>query len=83
MLYLNPIRKREGIGSKLLAAITNYQINKGAIEQWVSVAKDNQMAIPFYESVGFEYISEQPSYDLPEEEGFVSLRYRRSLKIKV
>lgn len=80
VLYLNPNRKREGIGSKLLVAITNDQIKKGAVEQWVSIAKDNQMAIPFYESVGFEYKSEQPSYELPEEEGFVSLRYKRKLK---
>lgn len=80
VLYLDPTRKREGIGSKLLIAITKEQIEKGATEQWVSVAKNNQMAIPFYESVGFEYISEQPSYELPEEEGFVSLRYKRKLK---
>lgn len=79
VLYLNPNRKRAGIGSKLLAAITNEQIEKGALEQWVSVTKDNQMAIPFYESVGYEYISEQPSYELPEEKGFVSLRYKRKL----
>ena len=79
VLYLNPNRKREGIGSKLLAAITNEQIEKGAVEQWVSVAKDNHLATPFYESVGFEYISEQPSYELPKEEGFVSLRYKRKL----
>jgi hypothetical protein len=37
------------------------------------------MGIPFYEAIGFEYQSERPSYELPEEEGFISLRYKRIL----
>ena len=79
VLYLDPARKREGIGSRLLESITAEQIRRGAKEQWVSVAKDNVMAIPFYEAVGFQYQGRQPAYGLPEEEGFVSLRYRRFL----
>ena len=79
VLYLDPARKREGIGSRLLERITADQIQRGAKEQWVSVAKDNAMAIPFYEAVGFRYQGQQPAYGLPEEEGFCSLRYRRFL----
>ena len=79
VLYLDPLRKREGIGSRLLESITVDQIRRGAKEQWVSVAKKNAMAIPFYEAVGFQYQGEQPAYGLPEEEGFYSLRYRRFL----
>jgi len=79
VLYLNPNRKREGIGSQLLKAVTDDQIKRGAKEQWVSVTKDNFMGIPFYEAIGFEYQSERPSYELPEE-GFISLRYKRILE---
>ncbi|MGM9985851.1 MAG: GNAT family N-acetyltransferase [Bacillaceae bacterium] len=79
VLYLDPARKREGIGTKLLAVITADQIMRGAKEQWVSVAQNNDMGIPFYEAVGFHYQSERPSYGVPEEEGFLSLRYKRTL----
>lgn len=79
VLYLDPERKREGIGSRLLEAITADQLQRGAREQWVSVAKGNRMAIPFYEAVGFRFRGERPAYGLPEEDGFVSLRYRRAL----
>ena len=79
VLYLDPHRKREGIGSCLLERITEDQINRGAKEQWVSVAKGNTAAIRFYEAVGFRYQEERPAYSLPEEEGFSSLRYRRAL----
>jgi len=83
VLYLDPKRKREGVGTKLLEAITNDQIERGAKEQWVSVAKDNFMGIPFYEAVGFKYQGERPSYELPEDEGFKSLRYKRILECEV
>ncbi|MDV2581585.1 GNAT family N-acetyltransferase [Alkalibacillus haloalkaliphilus] len=79
VIYLDPERKREGIGSKLLEAVTKDQIERGAKEQWMSVAKDNFMGIPFYEAVGFKYQGERPSYELPEE-GYKSLRYKRKLK---
>ncbi|MCO7126446.1 GNAT family N-acetyltransferase [Sporolactobacillus shoreicorticis] len=79
VLYLDPSRKREGIGTKLLDAITDDQINHGATEQWVSVFKGNTMGISFYEAMGFECQCEGSTYALPEREGFVSLRYRRLL----
>lgn len=79
VLYLDPKRKREGIGRKLLEAITNDQIERGAKKQWVSVTKGNLMGIPFYEAVGFTYQGEQSAYGLPKDEGFMSLRYMRSL----
>lgn len=80
VLYLDPDRKREGIGSKLLAAITTDQIARGAREQWVSVAKGNGMGIPFYEAVGFDFQEERPSYGVLEEDGHHSLRYKRKLR---
>lgn len=79
VLYVDPKRKREGIGRKLLEAITNDQIKRGAKEQWVSVAKGNRMGIPFYEAEGFQYQEERAAYGLPEDAGILSLRYMRSL----
>lgn len=50
VLYLDPKRRREGVGTHLLDYITSIQIEKGAKEQWVSVQKGNHKGIPFYEA---------------------------------
>ncbi|TYO68624.1 GNAT family N-acetyltransferase [Rossellomorea marisflavi] len=50
VLYLDPDRRGEGIGTLLLEALTRIQREKGATEQWVSVARGNQKGIPFYEA---------------------------------
>lgn len=80
VLYLDPDRKREGIGSKLLAAITKDQFARGAKEQWVSVVKGNRMGIPFYEAAGFDFQEERSSYGALKEDGLLSLRYKRKLR---
>ncbi|EEL50058.1 GNAT family N-acetyltransferase [Bacillus cereus] len=69
VLYLNPSRRGEGIGTMLLHTITERQIEQGAKEQWVSVMKGNQKGIPFYEARGFV---QQNSIDL-------TIRYRRDI----
>ena len=79
VLYLDPSRKRERIGSKLLNELTKDQLRRGAGEQWVSVSKGNSKGIPFYEAVGFTVQSEQESYQNLEQEAYKSLRYRRYL----
>ncbi|KGA97867.1 acetyltransferase [Alkalihalobacillus alcalophilus ATCC 27647 = CGMCC 1.3604] len=79
VLYLEPTRKREGIGTQLLEAITAEQIERGAKEQWVSVLKNNRMGIPFYEAVGFVYQGEELAHGYPSEIGLKSLRYKRHL----
>ncbi|RIW34011.1 N-acetyltransferase [Bacillus salacetis] len=54
VLYMDPRRRNEGIGTKLLDAITKQQKDEyQAEEQWVSVQKGNDLGIPF----GEEYIS--------------------------
>ncbi|WP_077588499.1 GNAT family N-acetyltransferase [Planococcus lenghuensis] len=80
VLYLEPSRKQEGIGSRLLEMITQDQISRGAVEQWVSVSKGNEMGIPFYEACGFELQREEPMHGVPGEHGFRALRYRRILR---
>ncbi|MGX7595048.1 GNAT family N-acetyltransferase [Planococcus plakortidis] len=79
VLYMDPKRKYQGIGTKLLKAITEDQKSRGAKTQWVAVAKGNGMAIPFYEVRGFEFQYEEPAYDMPEDSGHISLRYMRHL----
>ncbi|WP_143595254.1 GNAT family N-acetyltransferase, partial [Terribacillus saccharophilus] len=63
VLYLNPERRNEGIGTKLLDALTKQQKEQfNATEQWVSVATGNQKGIPFYEARGFTVQHERPGY---------------------
>ncbi|MFP7298815.1 GNAT family N-acetyltransferase [Neobacillus niacini] len=78
VLYLNPNRRNEGIGTKLLDAITKQQKEEFyAAEQWVSVQKGNSKGIPFYEARGFVFQHEQHGYGNAAEENYVSLRYCR------
>ncbi|UTE78523.1 GNAT family N-acetyltransferase [Rossellomorea sp. KS-H15a] len=77
VLYLDPNRRNEGIGTRLLDAITQQQKEEfHAGKQWVSVQKGNQKGIPFYEAKGFVYESEQPVYGNEQGE-YRSLRYSR------
>jgi len=77
VLYVAPDRRNEGIGTRLLDAITRQQQAFGATEQWVSVFKGNRKGLPFYEARGFVFHHEQPAYGNRDEEGYVSVRYRR------
>lgn len=79
VLYLDPDRKYQGIGTKLLEAITQDQKARGARTQWVAVAKGNGMAIPFYEARGFEFQYEEAAYGMPESDNYKSLRYERDV----
>ena len=79
VLYLDPKRRGEGIGTKLLDFLTAIQREKGAKEQWVSVQKGNMKGIPFYEKRGFEKIAEQPTYSNAKGENYISLRYSRKI----
>src|SRR5690625_5994542 len=80
VLYLDPSRKNEGLGSMILEAVTKELKTYGAKEQWVSVTKYNQKAIPFYEAKGFKLIHEQDEYGIIEGEDYQALRYHRLIK---
>ncbi|WP_054707296.1 N-acetyltransferase [Bacillus sp. JCM 19041] len=47
----------------IIKAITKQQKVLGATEQWVSVQKDNEKGIPFYEAKGFLFKQEVQSYE--------------------
>jgi ribosomal protein S18 acetylase RimI-like enzyme len=79
VLYLDATRRREGIGSLLLGAITEQQRAHGAREQWVSVERDNAKGLPFYYARGFEVRGERPPWGTAPEDGRVSLRLMRRL----
>jgi GNAT superfamily N-acetyltransferase len=80
VLYLDPNRRNEGIGTRLLEAITKQQKEEfQATEQWVSVQKGNLKGIPFYEAKGFVFKQEQRGYGNAENENYISLRYYRDI----
>ena len=79
VLYLDPNRRGEGIGTKLLDFLTTIQREKGAKKQWVSVQKGNRKGIPFYERRGFCKVSEQLAYSNTGDEDYLSLRYVRGI----
>jgi GNAT superfamily N-acetyltransferase len=79
VLYLDPERRNEGIGTRILEAITARKKDFGAKEQWVSVQKGNHLGIPFYEAKGFTFRYEKQGYGNEAGEDFVSLRYSRTI----
>lgn len=80
VLYLDPEKRNKGIGTKLLNYLSDVQKSKyGAHEQWVSVAKNNMLGIPFYESRGFIFQHEEQSYESNLEDQAISLKYKRKI----
>ena len=80
VLYLDPTRRGEGIGTLILDAITEQQRAQGAREQWVSVEPANRKGLPFYFARGFEVRGQRPEWGAAPEEGHVSLRLMRRLQ---
>ncbi|TLS37093.1 GNAT family N-acetyltransferase [Pseudalkalibacillus caeni] len=80
VLYLDPARRGEGIGTRLLEFLTDIQKEKGAVMQWVSVSKGNQKGIPFYEARGFQMVREQKTFASEASEDYTSLRYCRKIR---
>lgn len=79
MLYVDPERRYEGIGTFPLTAIADELRQLSAQVQCVSVAKGNQKGIPFYESRGFKVQGERKAYVSMDDEDYVSLRYCRPI----
>lgn len=77
VLYLDPNRRKEGLGSMILEAVTKELKERGAKEQWVSVTKGNNKGIPFYEAKGFICVHEQAEYGVIDGEDYRALRYHR------
>ena len=80
VLYADPHGRGRGHGSRVLEFVSAQHVALGATEQWVSVAKGNELGIPFYFARGFIVMDEVESWDgTGAEEGLPSLRMRRPL----
>jgi GNAT superfamily N-acetyltransferase len=77
VLYLDPTRRGEGIGTLILDAITEEPRAQGAREQGGSVEPENKKGLPFYFARGFELRGQRPEWGTAPEEGHVSLRLMR------
>ncbi|KAB7667150.1 GNAT family N-acetyltransferase [Bacillus sp. B1-b2] len=77
VIYLDSNRRNEGIGTKLLEAVTMQQKELfGAKKQWVSVIKGNKLGIPFYEAKGFTFQHEVVENGMSP---YIKCRYSREI----
>ncbi|WP_117160979.1 GNAT family N-acetyltransferase [Paraliobacillus sp. X-1268] len=77
VIYLDPSRRNEGIGTELLNAVTKQQKTEyGATEQWVSVQKGNMKGIPFYQAKGFKFQYKKVTKENPT---YIKLRHCRKI----
>ncbi|WP_135825345.1 GNAT family N-acetyltransferase [Halorussus ruber] len=53
-LYVSPERRGDGVGSRLLSALTERQSESGVTEQHTFVFADHEDALGFYRSKGFD-----------------------------
>jgi len=81
VLYLDPSRRGEGIGTRLLEAVPERHRGQGVREQWVSVEPENAKGLPFYRARGFEERGTRPAWDVDPGEGRASLRLARRLGV--
>jgi GNAT superfamily N-acetyltransferase len=79
VLYVDSRMRGQGIGTALLAAITDQQRRQGANEQWVSVEAKNEKGLPFYEARDFVHREKRPAFGSKPEEGIFSLRLSRPI----
>ena len=77
VLYIDETYRYQGIGRRLLKALTQQQLAHDATEQWVSVQKGNQRGIPFYKARGFVFQEEMTTLTDTKEKQ-VSLQSARS-----
>ena len=63
-LVVNSAYQQRGIGRKLMEAVQAWAIGKGATSIELSVYEFNQMAISFYEGLGYQTLSRKMSKDL-------------------
>lgn len=80
VFYLDPAEKRKGYGSQLLNHFTMMQKQTaGIVKQTVSVAENNQMALPFYFKQGFVQESKRKAQSSYQNEPYYSLVLARSV----
>ena len=73
VLYADPNRRGQGIGTLLLDAISTEIRAQGATVQKVAVTKDNEKGLPFYQARGFSVVGEREAHGIADERGSVVL----------
>ena len=73
VLYADPDKRGQGIGTLLLEAISNELKEQGATSQHVSVMKDNEKGLPFYRVRGFSVVGKRETHGTEGERGSVLL----------
>ncbi|WP_308818073.1 GNAT family N-acetyltransferase [Pseudonocardia alni] len=79
VLYLDPGRRGEGIGTRLLDHVTGQLRAHGATEMWVSVAEGNDLGVPFYRARGFVERDRVPMHTSAADDDLWSLRMHRGI----
>ena len=80
VFYIDRNYRYQGIGKKLLRKLTEHQIQKGAEVQRVSVQKDNELGLPFYQAHGFKVVEEVEA-STGTDEIQISLKMQRVLDV--
>lgn len=78
VLYLDLAHRGHGVGSLLLAAVTDQQRAAGAARQRVAVLADNVHGLPFYRARGFEEVDRR-LYPEHDPNGVLELVLERAL----
>lgn len=79
VLYVDPNRRNEGIGTALLESVCASFQQHNAHELRVSVIENNELGLPFYRARGFVPFDTVPAYGSLPEERLRSLRLARPL----
>jgi ribosomal protein S18 acetylase RimI-like enzyme len=58
-IFVHPAYQSAGIGTKLIRAVLGYSRAKGIDHVWLTVARDNRIALRLYKSAGFEIREEK------------------------
>lgn len=74
-IAVDPERRREGIGTRLVEGVLEEARRRGAQQVFLQVRESNQGALRLYETAGFRKVGRRPGYyRSPSEDALVLLR---------
>jgi ribosomal-protein-alanine N-acetyltransferase len=71
-----PTRKRQGIGNRLIVALSERLVNSGVSNVWLEVRESNSEAIAFYRSHGFRSEITRANFYANPTENAIIMRFR-------
>lgn len=73
---VNPLRRRKGIGEKIVRDILNRAYEKGVRDVFLEVRETNSVAIALYEKIGFKEEGIRKNfYDKPRENALIMWKH--------